>query len=154
MAKPQYIGFSTINARLPRPTGISEGFTGGYAKPITPFYPGRKFRLTDEALVVQDFVNALSIPKGQKVGQPGYGTTLWDFVHDPNTRDVQDDLVAEITRVASLDPRLLVNMVKAYPQENGILVEVECAVTPFQQARLLSLFMNGGTDRIENITVM
>jgi len=97
-------------------------------------------------LVIQDFVNAFNIPQGQKVGQPGYGTTLWNFVFSPNTADIQFAITNEVRRIASLDPRLLLNSVKCFPQENGILIECECAVAPFNQAALISVFLDQGTN--------
>ena len=93
-----------------------------------------------------DFVNALNIQQGEKVGNPGYGTTLWSFVFEPNTADVQFQLENEIRRVASLDPRMILNSVKAYPQDNGILLEVEMAVAPFNNAFQLSVFFNNATN--------
>jgi phage baseplate assembly protein W len=98
--------------------------------------------------VIQDFVNALNIRQGQKVGNPGYGTTLWNFVFEPNTADVQFKLENELKRVASLDPRLLINTVKAYPQENGILLELEIAVSPFNQVNLLNVFLSSATGTV------
>jgi phage baseplate assembly protein W len=107
---------------------------------------GKKYRSVDTQLVIQDFINALNIPQGQKVGNPAYGTTLWSFVFEPNTADVQFQLENEITRVASLDPRMILNSVKAYPQENGILIEVELAITPFNQAQFLNVFFSSQTN--------
>lgn len=144
---PQYIGFSTIGANLPRTTNAPTGNDGGVGSVKWSVNTGRKYRLLDEQLVMQDFVNALNIRQGQKVGNPGYGTTLWNFVFEPNTTDVQFKLETELRRVANLDPRLLVNTVKAYPQENGILIELEVAVAPFNQANLLSVFLNSNTSR-------
>lgn len=144
---PQYIGFSTIGANLPRTTNAPTGNDGGAGSVRWSINTGRKYRLLDEQLVIQDFVNALNIRQGQKVGQPGYGTTLWDFVFEPNTADVQFKLETELRRVANLDPRLLVNTVKAYPQDNGILLEIEIAVAPFNQANLLSVFLSSNTSR-------
>lgn len=141
-----YIGFSTINANKPQTTNLNAGIDGGTGSTIKPLIFGKKFRLVDQPLVVQDFVNALNIPKGQKVGQPNYGTTLWDFVFEPNTFDVQNELETEIRRVASLDPRLIINTVKAYPQENGILVEVELAISPYNQPLDLNVFFNSSTN--------
>ena len=144
---PQYIGFSTIGANLPRTTNAPTGNDGGVGSVKWSVNTGRKYRLLDEQLVMQDFVNALNIRQGQKVGNPGYGTTLWNFVFEPNTTDIQFKLETELRRVANLDPRLLVNTVKAYPQQNGILIELEVAVAPFNQANLLSVFLNSSTSR-------
>jgi len=144
---PQYIGFSTINANKPKTTNAPPGIDGGVGSLVNPVIPGKKFKLNDENLVVQDFVNSLNIRQGEKVGQPGYGTTLWNFVFEPNTPDVQFSLENEITRIANQDPRLIVNTVRAYPQENGILLEVELAIQPFNEATLLSVFLDSTTNQ-------
>lgn len=108
---------------------------------------GKKFRMTDTPLVLQDFINALNIRQGEKVGQPEYGTKLWSYVFEPNTTDMQFQLENEIRRVASQDPRLELNNVRAYPQENGILVEIELSVSPFNQAEIVSIFFDGTSSR-------
>jgi len=139
---PTYIGFSTIGSNQPRTTNAPGGVDGGFGSVVKPINFGKKYRLVDQPLVIQDFVNALNIQQGQKVGKPEYGTTLWSFVFEPNTADVQFQLENEIRRVASLDPRLIVNYVKAFPQENGILIEVELAIAPFNDAQILSVFFD------------
>jgi phage baseplate assembly protein W len=143
---PSYIGFSTINANKPQSTELSTGSSGGAGGILQPIVYGKKFRSVDEQLVIQDFINALNIPQGQKVGNPAYGTTLWSFVFEPNTADVQFQLENEIRRVASLDPRMILNSVKAYPQENGILIEVEIAISPFNNAQFLNVFFSNQTN--------
>jgi len=144
---PSYIGFSTVNSGKPRSTNLATGPAGGTGSMVSPYNIGNQFGLVDTPLVIQDFVNALNIRQGTKVGQPGYGTTLWSFVFEPNTADVQFQLENEIRRVANQDPRLIVNTVRAYPQENGILLEVELAISPFNQANLLSVFFNSSTNQ-------
>ena len=143
---PNYIGFSTINANKSKSTTLPAGLDGGSGSTIRPVIVGKKFRLVDQPLVIQDFVNALNIRRGEKVGKPQYGTTLWDFVFEPNTRDTQFQLEDEIRRVAKQDPRLILNSVKAYPQDNGILLEVELAISPFNQAQLLSVFFDNSSN--------
>ena len=144
---PNYVGFSTINANKPKSTNLPTGENGGVGSVVRPIVPGKKFRLVDQPLVIQDFINALNIPRGQKVGQPEYGTTIWDFVFEPNTADVQYQLENEIRRIITSDPRLELNYVKAFPKENGILIEVELAVNPFNQAELISVFFNSKTNQ-------
>ena len=144
---PRYIGFSTINVNKPRSTNLPAGADGGSGGIPNPIIFGKKFQTVDEQLVIQDFINAMNIQQGQKVGQPGYGTTLWSFVFEPNTYDVQFQLENEIRRIGSLDPRMILNTVKVYPQENGILIEVELAVTPFNNATTLNVFFDNATNR-------
>lgn len=143
---PQYIGFSTINSNKPRTTNAPTGIDGGVGTITSPIIYGKKYRLVDEKLVIQDFINALNIKQGEKVGQPGYGTTLWSFVFEPNTADTQFQLENELRRVASLDPRMQLNYVKAFPQENGILIEIEMAITPFNNAFVLGIFLDSATN--------
>lgn len=152
---PQYIGFSTKDACKPKNTNLSNNATasatGGFGTGTTTqsIIWGKKFRLIDEQLVVQDFINALNIPLGQKVGQPGYGTTLWSFIFEPNTADVQFQLENEIRRVASADPRLDINYIKAFPQDSGILLETQLSVVPFNNPQVLNIFFNQSTNTAE-----
>jgi phage baseplate assembly protein W len=142
----QYVGFSTINSNKPRTTNAISGIGGGPGTLTNPINVGKKFRLTDQNLVIQDFINALNIRQGEKVGQPQYGTTLWSFVFEPNTQDVNFAIEREIRRVASQDPRVILDFVRTYPQDNGILIEVQMAIAPFNQAALLSVFFNSSTN--------
>lgn len=144
---PQYIGFSTKDACKPKTTNAIPGVDGGVGGIVQPIVFGKKYRMVDTQLVVQDFINALNIRQGEKVGQPGYGTTLWSFVFEPNTADVQQKLEAEIRRVASLDPRIQLGYVRAFPQENGVLLETSVAVTPFNQPLTLNVFFNARSNR-------
>lgn len=137
-----YIGFSTIGANQPKTTNTSVGNNGGVGGIVKSLNTGKKFKLVDSQLVIRDFLNAINIRQGQKVGQPQYGTTLWDFIFEPNTLDVQYALETELKRIVSLDPRIIFNSVKVYPQENGILTEIEFAISPFNQAQLLNVFFN------------
>lgn len=139
---PVYVGFSTQNVNQPRTINIQPGVDGGSGSLINPINIGKKYRLTDEQLVLQDLINALNIPQGQIPGNPSYGTVLWSFIFEPNTQDVQAQLETEIRRIASLDPRITLNTVKAFPQENGILLEVEIAFSPGNQAQNLKLFFD------------
>lgn len=141
----QYIGFSTINACKPKTTNVLNGPDGGTGTTTNPIVYGKKFRMTDVELVIQDFINALNIPYGSKVGQPQFGTTIWNFIFDPNTLDVQTQLENEIRRVASLDPRIILDYVQVFPQENGILLEVQIAIAPFNQPQVVNIFFNQQT---------
>lgn len=144
---PNYIGFSTINANKPKTTNAMNGQDQGTGNILKGLVFGKKFRIVDTPLVLQDFINALNIRQGEKVGQPEYGTKLWSYVFEPNTTDMQFQLENEIRRVASQDPRLDLNYVKAFPQENGILVEIELSVSPYNQAQIVSIYFDGSSSR-------
>lgn len=144
---PQYIGFSTINANQPRTSNPRVNSADyGSTSIRKPLIFGKKYRMVDAPLVIQDFINALNIKFGTKVGQPGYGTTLWDFVFEPNTQNTRDQIENELRRVASLDKRIALNYVNTYYQENGILIEVQATVVPFQEPLQISVFFNRETN--------
>ena len=144
---PTYIGFSTINANKPRTTRAQPGVDGGTGSILQPIILGKKYRIIDAPLVLRDFVNALNIRKGEKVGQPDYGTTIWNYIFDPNNADTQFKIQNEIRRVANSDPRLLLNDVKCYVQQNGILIEVEIAIQPFNDVEIVNVFFNNLTNQ-------
>jgi len=143
---PTYVGFSTIGANEPKTTNASTGIDGGTGGVLKPTIPGKKYRLVDESLVVRDFVNALNIQQGQKVGNPGYGSTIWSHIFEPNDADTRLTIENEIRRIGNNDPRLIIKTEKSYTQENGILLEVELAITPFNNAEILNVFFNNLTN--------
>lgn len=113
---PTYVGFSTRSVNQPRAL-IRVGVDNTPSNSSQPTKLGKKFKLTDEKLVIQDFINSFGIKQGDKVGQPSYGTTIWDYLFDPNTSELRASIVNEIRRVATLDPRLIINNIEVYNQE-------------------------------------
>lgn len=142
-----YVGFSTINANKPKTTNALGGPQGGTGSIVSPIVLGKKFRIVDAPLVLQDFINALNIKKGEKVGQPGYGTDIWSYIFEPNDANTQFKIQNEIARIANSDPRLILNSVKSYVHEEGILLEVEIAVAPFNDAAIVNVFFNNLTNQ-------
>jgi phage baseplate assembly protein W len=102
----------------------------------------KKFTLTDFELIKRDLLNAFNIRQGQLPGRPGYGTVLWDYVFEPQTTQTQNAINNEVQRVAGGDPRIFISDVQSYPQENGILIEVQLTVVPTQNAEILSIFFD------------
>jgi phage baseplate assembly protein W len=102
----------------------------------------KKFTLTDFELIKRDLLNAFNIRPGQLPGRPAYGTTLWSFVFEPQTQQTQTSIQQEVQRVAGGDPRIFVSQVQAFPQENGILIQIELTVVPTTDAKRLSIFFD------------
>ena len=102
----------------------------------------KKFTLTDFDLIKRDLLNAFNIRQGQLPGRPAYGTVIWDFLFEPQTTQTQNGIEAEIQRVAGGDPRIFISDVQTYPQENGILIEIQLTVVPTQNAEILSIFFD------------
>jgi phage baseplate assembly protein W len=123
---PTFIGFNTINQF-------------------------KKFTLTDFALVKRDLANALNIQQGEIPGKPGYGTTIWSYVFENQTPETIAALLAELQRVAGGDPRVYISDAQVFPQDNGLLIELEIRVVPSSTAERLSIFFDQETRRASYI---
>ena len=102
----------------------------------------KKFTLLDEALVKRDLLNGLNIRQGQLPGRPQFGTTLWDNLFENQSPELVTATENEIQRVAGYDPRIQISEVQVFPQENGILIQVQLAIVPSTTAQQLSIFFN------------
>ena len=102
----------------------------------------KKFTLVDNELIKRDLLNAFNIIQGQLPGRPGYGTILWDLLFESQDQTTMSAILTEVQRVAGGDPRVYISNVNIYPQENGVLLEVEVQFVPNTDAQLLSVFFN------------
>jgi phage baseplate assembly protein W len=105
----------------------------------------KKFTLTDFDLIQRDLLNAFSIRQGELPGRPGYGTTLYDFLFEKQVEQISQQIRAEVQRVAGGDPRLTINDIQVFPQENGILIQLEITVINTTNAEILSIFFDEQT---------
>jgi phage baseplate assembly protein W len=102
----------------------------------------KKFTLTDFELIKRDLLNAFNIRQGQLPGRPGYGTVLWDYLFENQIEAVQQGIIDEVQRVAGGDPRIYISQVNVYPQENGMLIELQLQVVSTTTAEILNIFFN------------
>ena len=107
----------------------------------------KKFTLTDFELIKRDLANAFNIQQGELPGRPGYGTTIWSYVFENQTETTETAILAEIQRVAGGDPRIYVTSANSYPQDNGLLIEVEIQVVASSTAERLAIFFDQETRR-------
>lgn len=123
---PTFIGFNTINQN-------------------------KKFTLVDFELIKRDLANALNIQQGQLPGRPAYGTAIWSYVFENQTPEVEQAILAELQRVIGGDPRLYLRSAQLYPQQNGMLIDLEVQVQPSTTAERLALFFDQETRRASYI---
>lgn len=105
----------------------------------------KKFTLLDFDLVKRDLLNAFNIQQGQLVGRPGYGTNLWNYLFENQTQDTERAILNEVQRVAGGDPRLYIQSIQLFPQQNGILVQIDLSLVPSTDAERLSIFFDEQT---------
>lgn len=102
----------------------------------------KKFTLTDFPLIKQDLLNAFNIRQGELPGRPDYGTLLWNFLFESQVEELQNNIVDEIQRVAGGDPRVFISDIQVFPQDNGILIQLELTITPSTDASRLAIFFD------------
>jgi phage baseplate assembly protein W len=100
------------------------------------------FTLTDFPLIKRDLLNAFNIRQGELVGRPAYGTVLWDILFENQTQDTLQSAYTEIQRVAAGDPRIYLSALEVFPQENGLLIQLELTIVPTTDAQRLSVFFD------------
>jgi phage baseplate assembly protein W len=119
---PTFIGFNTINQY-------------------------KKFTLTDFELIKRDLANAFNIQQGELPGRPEYGTTLWSFIFENQLELTETQILNEVRRVAEQDPRVAITDVAVYPQDNGMLIELQLQTVASADAQLLALFFDQNSQR-------
>jgi len=112
-----YIGFNTINQN-------------------------KKFTLVDFELIQRDLLNAFNIRQGELPGRPAYGSTIWNYLFENQVEQLQQQIRDEVQRVVGGDPRLFLNDIQVFPQENGILIQLQVTVVNTTNAQILSVFFD------------
>ena len=107
----------------------------------------KKFTLLDNALIKRDLLNALNIRHGQLVGKPAYGTSLWDNLFDNQSSDIQRNITQELQRVVGGDPRVQISDIQLFPQDNGMLIQMELIFVPGTNAESLAIFFDQSSRR-------
>ena len=105
----------------------------------------KKFTLVDFELIKRDLLNYFNIRQGEKVGRPDVGTTMWNLLFEPQTEQTASLVVEEMQRIVGQDPRIFLTSAEAYPQVNGILVELEIQTVQGTNAERLSVFFDQQT---------
>ena len=102
----------------------------------------KKFTLTDGELVKRDLLNAFNIRQGTLPGRPGYGSTLLDYVFESQDTVTERAILAEIQKIAGGDPRIYISDANYYPQQNGVLIELQVQIVPSTTVERLNIFFN------------
>ena len=85
----------------------------------------KNYILTDFDLIKRDLLNALNIRQGESLMRPLNGTSVWNYIFEPQSPETIRAIETEIQRVVGRDPRLQVGSLAVYSQENGVLVELQ-----------------------------
>jgi phage baseplate assembly protein W len=108
----------------------------------------KKFRLTDFELVRQDLINHFYIRKGEKLMNPGFGTIIWNVLHEPLTDNLKSIITTDIKNIVSSDPRLAVDRVMITEYDQGLQIDLELRYVQTNQNSLLNLRFDNQSNQL------
>lgn len=83
----------------------------------------RNWSRYDIDLIKRDLLNHFNTRIGERVMRPEFGCRIWDYLMEPMTANLREQIVAEAIRVCRSDARVEVVSVRVTEYENGIRVE-------------------------------
>ena len=108
MAERYFKGFSTRDSHMTRQRSFSE-----------------------TELIKRDLMNHFHTRVGERVMRPSWGCRIWDYVMEPMTVTVRDEIAAEATRVCNADTRLQVTGINVVDSDHSITVEISLLYVPY-----------------------
>ena len=108
----------------------------------------KNFRLTDFALIKQDILNNFNIRKGEKLMNPGFGTIIWNILHEPFTADLQTVITQDVQAIASYDPRVSFENIVVTEYDQGIQIQVQLRYVLTNQVNTMLMNFNGSTNKL------
>lgn len=102
-------------------------------------------KIYDYDLIKQDLLNQFRVRKGERVMNPNFGTIVWDRLFDPFTAGVKQEIINDVSRIVSSDPRANVQTVNITEQEYGIQLEITLLYSGVDQSETLVLNFNKTT---------
>ena len=82
-------------------------------------------------MVKQDLINHFYIRKGEKLGNPDFGTIIWDLLFEPFTQEVKGLIAKDVEAIVNYDPRVVVNAVTVDSTDQGIRIQADLVYIPF-----------------------
>lgn len=104
------------------------------------------YKLRDQALIIRDLLNHLSIRKGEKLHNPNFGSIIWNVLFEPLTPAIKEDIRKDVERVVNYDPRIRqLNRVVVTEYESGLRLDVEITFSSTDQRANLQLSFDRDT---------
>jgi phage baseplate assembly protein W len=94
--------------------------------------------LSDIELIKQDLTNHFQTRMGERVMRPDFGCRIWDWLMEPLTESLRQQIVAEAQRVCEADPRVAVIDMQVFELDSGLRVEMTLQVQPFNTVETFS----------------
>jgi len=118
-------------------------FTG-----MNTIHQHKKFTLTDFELIKRDLLNAFLIREGEIAGRPDLGTKIWSFIFEPLIDEVKTSIENEVRSVIGGDPRLELDSLTLYSNENVVIIETAVVVLPNRSVEELRITFDQRTNTV------
>ena len=99
----------------------------------------RNYKLYDAELIKQDLINHFYIRKGEKLENPKFGTIIWDTLFENFTPEIKAAIAKDVEEIINFDKRIKVNSVSIDSTQQGIRIEAEIVILPFDITDTLRL---------------
>jgi phage baseplate assembly protein W len=84
----------------------------------------------DIDLIKRDLTNHFHTRVGERVMRPTWGCRIWDYLMEPMTTTLHDDIVAEVISICQADERLKVISVDVVDEDHALRVEITLNFSP------------------------
>ena len=95
--------------------------------------------LYDIDVVKQDLINHFYTRKGERVMEPEFGSIVWDMLYEPLDESAEEDLIEDCTRIINSDPRCELLDIQLDSLGNGIRIDININVLPFNKQDTIQL---------------
>lgn len=85
----------------------------------------------DINLINIDLANAFNTRVGERVMRPDYGCKLWDYLMEPLTSALQEDIIQEAIRICNLDSRLVMQNTQVFQSMYGFSISITLQYLPW-----------------------
>jgi phage baseplate assembly protein W len=119
--------FWGLNNRTFFGTGMQRRYFTGFS--TTDTETTGRWRFYDTELIIKDLTNHFHTRRGSRHMRPRWGCRIWDWLFDPMTPTLRDEIVREIVRVVESDPRVAIENpstdIQLLEFSNGIRVQIK-----------------------------
>lgn len=105
------------------------------------------FSILDADCIIDDTINQFNIPFGQVPGDPSIGTSLWDYIFEPNSEETRLKIETEVRRILNNDTRIQTGSIRLLSSEHTVYVFIEAAIRPTNKIINFSVAFNSLSNR-------
>jgi len=108
------------------------------------------FKIYDLECAKRDLLNHFYTKKGSRVMNPQFGSILQEIIFEPQTIELEEEIINDCTRIINLDPRFDLNDINIDFYDNGYNVNIKLNYIPANKEIVLSLPFDARSENARN----